>query len=291
MIDLHVHSLISDGSYMPAALARLAKQRGLQAFALTDHESIAGDAEAAAEAERLGIDFLPGMEMTVDYQERRLHIVCLGFSAEQEEFQKLYRKIRSIKEARMDELIAGIAAKGVTISRELVKEHAIGNILDRYAVMRYLVSLRLYDHAQPLWDNYINPVVEALGLDYNVTAEEALPAIRAAGGVTSLAHFHKKLGLGNLSREEQEQAIVELHALGLDGMERFYPSYTEEDAAFAERMIRKYDLLPTGGTDFHGTNRPGIELGTGWQKNIDVPYQYYENIAAKKTAGFGKNML
>ena len=291
MIDLHVHSLISDGSYMPAALARLAKQRGLQAFALTDHESIAGDAEAAAEAERLGIDFLPGMEMTVDYQERRLHIVCLGFSAEQEEFQKLYRKIRSIKEARMDELIAGIAAKGVTISRELVKEHAIGNILDRYAVMRYLVSLRLYDHAQPLWDNYINPVVEALGLDYNVTAEEALPAIRAAGGVTSLAHFHKKLGLGNLSREEQEQAIVELHALGLDGMERFYPSYTAEDAAFAERMIRKYDLLPTGGTDFHGTNRPGIELGTGWQKNIDVPYQYYENIAAKKTAGFGKNML
>ena len=282
MIDLHVHSLISDGSYMPAALARLAKQRGLQAFALTDHESIAGDAEAAAEAERLGIDFLPGMEMTVDYQERRLHIVCLGFSAEQEEFQKLYRKIRSIKEARMDELIAGIAAKGVTISRELVKEHAIGNILDRYAVMRYLVSLRLYDHAQPLWDNYINPVVEALGLDYNVTAEEALPAIRAAGGVTSLAHFHKKLGLGNLSREEQEQAIVELHALGLDGMDRFYPSYTEEDAAFAERMIRKYDLLPTGGTDFHGTNRPGIELGTGWQGNIHVPYQYYENIAAKK---------
>ena len=284
MIDLHVHSLISDGSYMPAALARLAKQRGLQAFALTDHESIAGDAEAAAEAERLGIDFLPGMEMTVDYQERRLHIVCLGFSAEQEEFQKLYRKIRSIKEARMDELIAGIAAKGVEISRELVKEHAIGNILDRYAVMRYLVSLRLYDHAQPLWDNYINPVVEALGLDYNVTAEEALPAIRAAGGVTSLAHFHKKLGLGNLSREEQEQAIVELHALGLDGMEHFYPSYTEEDAAFAERMIRKYDLLPTGGTDFHGTNRPGIELGTGWKHNMRVPYSFYEEILKQSAA-------
>lgn len=291
MIDLHVHSLVSDGSYQPAALARLAKERGLQAFALTDHESIAGDAEAAAEAERLGIEFLPGMEMTVDYGVRCLHIVCLGFAAEHPAFQALYRKIRAIKEAKMDALMEGIAAKGITINRELVAAHAMHGAVDRYAIMRYLVSLQLYDRAQPLWDNYINPVVRDLGIDYNVTAEEALPAIHAAGGVTSLAHFHKRLGLQGLDRTAQEAAIKELQAMGLDGMEAQYPSYTAEDAAFAARMIATYDLLPTGGTDFHGTNRPGIELGTGWEHNIQVPYAYYEKILHKKAADSAKNIL
>ncbi len=287
MIDLHVHSNVSDGSFTPMELARLAKKRGLEAFALTDHESIAGDAEAAAEAKRLGLGFLPGMEMTVDYRDRRLHIVCLGFSIEHPAFQKLYKKIRSIKEAKMGELLAGIRSRGIEISEELVQPYVTGN-MDRYAIMRYLVALRLYDHAQPLWDHYIDPAVQELGLDYNVKAEEALPAIREAGGVTSLAHFHKRLGLLGLTRAEQEKAIAELQSMELLGMERYYPSYSEEDACFAERMIRKYGLLPTGGTDFHGTNRPGIELGTGWQGNISIPYHYYENIVLKKSFSVGK---
>lgn len=277
-IDLHVHSNISDGSCSPAEVIALAKKRGLAALTLSDHESIAGNGEAAAAAAQAGIEFIPGMEMTVDYQKRRLHIVALGFDANHPEFQKLYRKIRGIKESKMDQLMDGIREKDVEISPELVEPYTVIGKIDRYAIMRYLVSLNLADHVQPLWDQYINPTVEDLGLSNNVTAAEALPAIRAAGGVTSLAHFHKRLGLRGLTRQQQEAALGELHSLGLDGMEQYYPNYTEDDQAFAMAMLKKYDLLPTGGTDFHGANRPGVELGSGVENNIAVPYSFYQNI-------------
>jgi len=278
-IDLHVHSLVSDGSFKPGELAEHAKEQGLAAFALTDHDVMAGCAEAAAAASAAGVEFINGMEMTMDFKGLKIHVVCLGFDEKHTGFQSMYKKIRAIKEGRIEDIIEFVQRKGVDISLEKVQEFTYMGILDRYAVMRYLVSLHLYDRAQPLWDNYLDPAVVELGLNYNITAEEALPIIHEAGGVTSLAHFHKNIGLGKLeSRQQQEQAIVELHRLGLDGMERFYPNYSAEDAEFAAQMIAKYDLMPTGGTDFHGTNRPGIEMGSGMNDNMEVPYAFFNGV-------------
>ena len=283
-IDLHVHSLVSDGSFTPGELAVHAKEQGIAAFALTDHDVMAGCAEAAEAASAAGVEFINGMELTADFQGLKIHVVCLGFDANHSAFQSMYKKIRAIKEGRIEDIIEFVRRKGVDISLEKVQEFTYKGLLDRYAVMRYLVSLHLYDRAQPLWDNYLDPAVVELGLNYNITAEEALPIIHEAGGVTSLAHFHKNIGLGKLeSRQQQEQAIVELHRLGLDGMERFYPNYSAEDAEFAARMIAKYDLMPTGGTDFHGTNRPGIEMGSGMNGNMAVPYAFYEEVKSRLT--------
>ena len=170
IIDLHVHSLVSDGSYTPHDLACHAKEVGLSAFALTDHDNIAGNEEAAAAAKEQGIDFINGMELTADFMGRKLHIVCLGFDAEHPAFQKLYERIRSVKEGKIPEIIDYVRAKGIDISLEKVQPFAFGK-LDRYAIMRYLVSLHLYDRAQPLWDNYLDPAVRELGLDQNMPAE------------------------------------------------------------------------------------------------------------------------
>ena len=283
-IDLHVHSLVSDGSFKPGELAEHAKEQGLAAFALTDHDVMAGCVEAAAAASAAGVEFINGMEMTMDFKGLKIHVVCLGCDEKYTGFQSMYKKIRAIKEGRIEDIIEFVHRKGVDISLEKVQEFTYMGILDRYAVMRYLVSLHLYDRAQPLWDNYLDPAVVELGLNYNITAEEALPIIHEAGGVTSLAHFHKKIGLANLdSRQQQEQAIVELHRLGLDGMERYYPNYTADDAEFAAQMIAKYDLLPTGGTDFHGTNRPGIEMGSGLNGNMAVPYEFFQEVKSRLT--------
>ena len=280
IIDLHVHSIVSDGSYTPTELARLAAAKGLAGFALTDHESIQGIDEAAGEARRLGVSFLPGIEISVEYYERRLHILALGFDAGHPAFLELYKRIRSVKEAKIPDLIAGIRERGIEISEDVVRLHAAGRI-DRYAIMRYLVGLKLFDRAQPLWDQYINPVVRELGIDGDVPAEEVFSAVHAAGGITSLAHFHKRIGLKGLTRAEQELDIASLHHMGLDGMERWYPSYTQEDADFAAHLIEKYGLLPTGGTDFHGTNRVGIELGSGYENNMAVPWSVFEAIAER----------
>lgn len=277
MIDLHVHSTVSDGSYSPAGLAQLARETGVEAFALTDHDSIAGDEEAAAEAERLGVGFINGMEMTMAYGDRKIHVVCLGFNPENSEFQKLYSRLRYIKEDSMADVVEVLRRRGIEIDMEMVRRHSAVH-LDRYAIMRTIVDMNIFDGIQYIWDNYLNPAVKEVGVAGDIPAEEALPIICAAGGVTSLAHFHKLIGLKGQSRAEQEESLRELMGFGLTGMEQYYPNYTDEDRAFARAMIEKYDMLPTGGTDFHGANRPGILLGTGYKKNMDTPLKFLEDI-------------
>ena len=126
IIDLHVHSLVSDGSYTPHDLARHAKEVGLSVFALTDHDNIAGNEEAAAAAKEQGLDFINGMELTADFMGRKLHIVCLGFDAEHPAFQKLYERIRSVKEGKIPEIIDYVRANyGNTI------KIGAGNVVDR----------------------------------------------------------------------------------------------------------------------------------------------------------------
>ena len=175
--DLHIHSLVSDGSMTPEEIAAYAKKRGLSAFALTDHDNIAGDAAAEKAARELGLGFVPGMELSVRFHGRKLHIVCLGFDREHPSFQKFYKKVRASKEAKIHEIVSFVRARGIKITMEDVERFAYG-LADRYAIMRYLVSLHLYEHAQPLWDNYLDPAVHALGLDGVIEPEEALPIIR-----------------------------------------------------------------------------------------------------------------
>lgn len=277
MIDLHVHSTISDGSYTPAGLARLAKETGVEAFALTDHDSIAGNREAAAEADRLGVGFINGMEMTMGYRGGKIHVVCLGFDTENAAFQGLYSRLRYIKEQSMADVVEALRRRGLAIDMDMVQKHAVAH-LDRYAIMRTIVDMNIFDGIQYIWDNYLNPAVKETGVAEDIPAEEALPVIRSAGGVTSLAHFHKRIGLRGRSRAEQEACLKELMSFGLTGMEQYYPNYTEEDKAFARAMIDKYAMLPTGGTDFHGANRPGILLGTGFENNMDTPMSFLDNI-------------
>lgn len=278
--DLHVHSLVSDGSMTPREIAAYAKQRGLAAFALTDHDNISGNAEAEEAARGFGLGFVPGMELSAQFQGHKIHIVCLGFDAAHPAFQALYRKVRAVKEAKIPEIVDYVRDKGIDITMDDVRAHAYG-VPDRYAIMRCLVALHLYDHAQPLWDNYLDPVVHLLGLDVIVEPAEALPAIHAAGGITSLAHFHKRIGLKGETRERQAELIGELHALGLDGMECWYPNYTADDRAFAAQMIERYDLLPTAGTDFHGTNRPEIDLGSGLAAELSIPSRIFTGVASR----------
>lgn len=279
-IDLHTHSNMSDGSYRPEEVVTLAKKAGLSAIALTDHDTIGGVEAAAKQAVLVQIDFLQGMEMTVQYKARKLHIVALNFDCTHPDFQQLYKKIRYVKELGVDAAVEKIRAKGIAVDMQMLEaQFTSTDHVDRYAIMRYFVSTKKFKRVQDIWDQYIDPAFE--GTDLNITAEEGLAAIKAAGGVTSLAHYHKRLGLGNMTRAAQETAIQELLAMGLHGMEGFYPNYTAEDQKFAQYLIDKYKMIPTGGTDFHGTNRPGVEIGTGIAGNINVPYTWYEMIKNK----------
>lgn len=275
MIDLHVHSTISDGTYTPAELAHLAKDRGIEAFAVTDHDNISGSEEAQLEAKKLGIGCTYGMEMSVEHLGRTMHIICLGFDPQHPSFIKLYRKLRLLKESGVEDVVAFIRRQGVDLSFEKVKNRAGDCRPDSYTVMKELFPLIQGKTAGELWRGYINPALENVGLKYDWQAEELLPLMKEAGGITSLAHFHKSTGLLTFEPHEREEIIRTLLGFGLAGMERYYPSYTAEDSAFAAAMIEKYNMIPTGGTDYHGANRKAVELGTGTNNNMNVPYSFW----------------
>ncbi len=280
-IDLHVHSTASDGTMTPSELAGYGKTKGLSAFALTDHNSIEGNEEAWAASERLGLGFLPGMELSSSYKGHKLHIVCLGFDQTHPDIIKLYHAIRAIKENGIPEIINFVRKKGLDIDMDMVQSQNKGKHVDIYAVMRCIASFHMYETLRPIWDEYLNPAIKELGIAETIEVEDSIPLVHSAHGITSLAHFHKGIGLMDCSREEQEQLITELHELGVDGMEWDYPDYTPEDRAFARQMIEKHKLLPTAGTDFHGSNRPKFDMGSGMQGNIQIPYEFFEKISSR----------
>ncbi|MBM6760811.1 PHP domain-containing protein [Megamonas hypermegale] len=284
MIDLHVHSTMSDGTYAPAEIAKLASQKGMFAFALTDHDTIFGNTAAKIASKAYKINFINGMEMSLNYDNHQIHVVALGFDQSSEAFKNFYKELRYKKESSIANVIDYLHKQGLDISIEKVQPYVSGDGMDKYAILRYLVTNQsAVGDIQYLWDKYIDPAFRKLklGIVENPKAEDAIAQMKMAGAVTSLAHFHKKIGFINNNRAEQEHHIKYLHEMGLDGMEAYYPNYTDDDRAFAHYMIEKYNLLPTGGTDFHGANRPSVELGTGTNNNMNVPDEFYINICQK----------
>ncbi|WP_278847962.1 PHP domain-containing protein [Megamonas hypermegale] len=284
MIDLHVHSTMSDGTYAPAEIAKLASQKGMFAFALTDHDTIFGNTAAKIASKAYKINFINGMEMSLNYDNHQIHVVALGFDQNSEAFKNFYKELRYKKESSIANVIDYLHKQGLDISIEKVQPYVSGDGMDKYAILRYLVTNQsAVGDIQYLWDKYIDPAFRKLklGIVENPKAEDAIAQMKMAGAVTSLAHFHKKIGFINNNRAEQEYHIKYLHEMGLDGMEAYYPNYTDDDRAFAHYMIEKYNLLSTGGTDFHGANRPSVELGTGTNNNMNVPDEFYINICQK----------
>ena len=284
MIDLHVHSTMSDGTYSPGEIAKLASEKGLYAFALTDHDTIFGNTAAKITSMAYKVKFINGMEMSLNYDGHQIHVVALGFDENSTAFKNFYTQLRAQKSASIANVVDYLHKQGLDISMEKVRPYATGDGVDKYAILRYLITNQsAVGDIQYLWDRYIDPAFRKLklGIVENPKAEEAIAQMHAAGAVTSLAHFHKKIGFINNNRSEQEQHIKYLHEMGLDGMEAYYPNYSDEDRAFARYMIEKYNLLPTGGTDFHGANRPSVALGTGINNNMNVPDEFFTNICLR----------
>lgn len=278
--DMHIHSNYSDGSFSPEQICEIAVRKNIAGIAVTDHDTVAGLDFAEKAAKLYNIDFLPGMEITTEYNKRKIHIIALGFDKSSAEFKDFYRELQYVRESRIGEIIEGVRRKGIDISLEKVKRFTPGAV-DRYAIVRYLMTLHIDDKAQFLWDRYINPVVAELNLSIDMPVEKVIDGIHKAGGIVSLAHFNKKIGLGGFSRTEQENIICCLKGMGLDALERWYPRFSADDTVFIKEMTKKYDFFNTGGTDFHGRNRPDVELGTGIDNNTVIPYEIFQKVKTK----------
>jgi predicted metal-dependent phosphoesterase TrpH len=278
-IDLHTHSFISDGTLSPKDLIKLALISNIKAISLTDHDSIEGITEASVEAKNQNIDFLNGIEISAAYKDGRiLHILGLGIDIENKDFLKTYTLMKESRENSVVNILEKIKEKGIFIDINDLKANALNKYLDRYDIHRYFMRNNICSNAQEVWDKYLDPI--PYGEHDLFKAEDAINIIHKAHGLSFLAHYNKKIGLGGLTNGEIEENIKYLVDLGLDGLERYYPTFKSEDIKFLDYLINKYSLRISGGTDFHGENRPEAKLGTGCN-NMLIPYRVYKIISEK----------
>lgn len=277
LIDLHTHSYISDGASSPSEIVQAAFRNNLKAISLTDHDSVYGIKEAIIEAKKYNIEIINGIEISSLYRDGRIiHILGLGIDLNNKEFLKSYTKMKKARELSVPKILKYIKdTKKINIDINYLYKTKYDEYLSRYDIYRYILENKICTEPQKIWDIYLDPI--PYEKNELISAEESIRIINEAGGMSFLAHYNKKIGLGGLNNTEIENNIVYLISNGLNGVERYYPSFTKSNYEFLDYLITKYNLDYSGGTDYHGSNRNNIDIGIG-DGTLRIPYSILKFI-------------
>jgi predicted metal-dependent phosphoesterase TrpH len=283
LIDLHIHSAASDGSYAPEEVVRLAADRGLRAISLTDHDTIDGLPAAVAAGQALSVEVIPGVEISARFPGGSMHI--LGYFIDYTN-GLLDQRLAVLKKARADRnprIVAKLNALGAKITMAQVERLSGGGQVGRPHIARALLEAGYVRNFQEAFDRYLGNGAPAHVHKFRFPQEEAIAMIREAQGVPVLAHPFT-LGLGSAYALKNQLEI--LKNLGLGGIEVFYAEHTPEQEALYLKLARELDLLITGGSDFHGANKPEVELGhCSCQQKLT--YQLVEALKAWRRKEYG----
>lgn len=256
--DLHTHSTASDGQYTPSQLVRLAKDRGLEVLALTDHDTVDGLDEAVRAGDELGLRVLRGVELSAR-EYRSLHILGYGFSTAPSALTELCAEMKAGRDERKYRIIDFLHEKGVDISLAEVEELAGGDVIGRPHFAQVMVRRGYVQSNREAFDLYLDTDEYQRIERQKPDARTCVEAIKSAGGKASFAHPYQT----GLAGESLEALARELAGYGLDAVECFYPRHTVEQQAFYLHLAEKYHLRVTGGSDFHGERvKPDIPLAT-----------------------------
>ena len=265
-IDLHTHTTASDGSLSPSALVQKAHEIGLAALAVTDHDTIGGLAEADAAAQRLGLDFLPGVELSVEDKDGRFHLLGYGFDPNFPELADKLLDLRRSRAARNTQMADKMAALGLPVTmddvRDAAKKHAEdgeeSEVIARPHFAQALIAKGIVGSVQEAFDTYLASGKPLYQAKEALTPAEAIALLHRAGGVAVMAHP----GLVPLARPALAARVKSLAGdAGMDGIEAFYSQHSPTDTRFFLDLARTHNLLVTGGSDFHGTPKPHVPLG------------------------------
>jgi predicted metal-dependent phosphoesterase TrpH len=254
-VDLHLHSTASDGTTSPSGVVELASSYALQTIALTDHDSTAGIAEARAAGSRLGVEVIAGIEMSTSVERGELHMLGYFIDPANSTLSARLEEFRDSRERRAETMVERLQAAGVPITLERVLAFGAGGAIGRPHVARALVEAGQATSVSDAFDRYLVPGRVGYVPHFRLTPAAAIELIHAANGVAVLAHPY--------STGAVEAVVAELVAAGLDGLEVFYSLYNDDQQAFLAMLAGHHDLVPTGGSDFHGTGeREGHEIGS-----------------------------
>jgi len=273
VIDLHTHSTASDGTLSPSELVYLAKKTGLEALALTDHDTLKGLKSAWQTASEERLPFLCGVEISIKY-ERKGHFHLLGYflTPEVPEIENTLQKLHEARERRNEKIVEKLQEMGIDITMEELREIAKGEI-GRPHIANLLVKKGVVKDFNQAFEKYLKKGAPAYVPKALLSPEEGIKIILKAKGIPVLAH---PVTLQQ-TEEELENYLKELKELGLAGIEAYYTEHTKGFTNFLLSLAKQLDLLVTGGSDFHGENKPDIKLGRGFG-DLDVPFECFENL-------------
>lgn len=265
-VDLHAHSTASDGSAAPAAVIAAARAAGLAAVALTDHDTVAGVADARMAAAEYGIEVVAGVELSAAAGEQEVHILGLQL-AEPQLLEPALIDFRAARHTRADAMVVALRAAGVPITLDAVLGQAAGAAVGRPHVARALIAGGWVRDLHEAFDRYIGLGRPAYVPKPRLSVGDAVALIHAAGGVAVYAHP---------GREGTRDQIRAFAAQGMDGVEVRHPGHSPDDIARLGVIVDDLGLVPSGGSDWHGAREGMRTLGC-----MAIPMAWQERQVAR----------
>ena len=274
-IDLHTHSTFSDGTFTPLQLVKYAEEKGLKAFALTDHDTTEGVKEA--KSIETNVEVISGVEISTRYDKKEIHIVGLYVNENDADLNKQLKYYREKRVTRNFEILEKLNSLGVNITIDDVKESCTGDVISRAHTAKALVSKGFVGSYTEAFDRYLGDNKCAYVPRETLNYEESMELITKAGGVPVLAHPL----LYKMSDTNLENMMVKLRQKGLKAVEVYYSTHSNSDTQHIMAMANRVGLIYSGGSDFHGATKPKIDMGTGMGK-LAVPYEILEKIRGER---------
>ena len=266
MIDLHIHTTASDGQYTPTHIVRMASDAGLSLIAITDHDTVSGIAEGSGAAQKAGLGFIPGIEISVS-GDNEIHILGYNIDIGNARLTAMCDGFAENRRQRGTRIIEYLQTYGVDIRLEQAQEHAGTGNIGRPHFARAMVDAGYVKTVREAFDKYLG-IPEFKKIERpKPTPQEGIETIIAAGGVAVLAHpVQLKMDDSTL-----EKLLAELTGYGLGGLECWYSTHTPQQTKLYLALAKKYKLAVTGGSDFHGEAvKPGISLGSGIEGSLCI---------------------
>ena len=259
LIDLHVHSDASDGSFPPAQVVALAKEAGLKAIALTDHDTTAGIPEALKAGEESGIGVIPGIEVSSHYEGHEIHILGLFVDPSDQGLADFLQEMRSRRGRRNEEMLHRLAADGISFTACELYGNNPDTVITRAHIARAMVQKGICSSVEQAFKKYLNYGGPYCPPKEYMEPEAVVNILLKNGAFAALAHpFLYKLG-----DKKTEALIARLADMGMKGLEVYHSSNHRSESRKLQEMAYRYSLFPTGGSDFHGTCKPDIAIGKG----------------------------
>jgi predicted metal-dependent phosphoesterase TrpH len=275
-VDLHLHTTASDGVLSPSEIVRYAKAKGLQAIAITDHDTVDGCEEGLSEGKRIGFEVIPGIEISAEYSPGSMHILGFFLDIHHPLLNERLEYLQKARAERNPKMIAKLNQLGIEITYGEVLKASGGGQVGRPHFANVLLEKKVVKSFQEAFDRFLKKGAPAYVDKLRFTSKEALHFIHEARGVPVLAHPNT---LGVKGSAELEKVILRLVDEGLQGIEVYYPEHSALEVAQYKTLADRYHLLSTGGTDYHGIEKTELDIGVG-RGEMKLPYSIVENLKA-----------